>query len=167
MTDITIHRAEATGRDIARVAPLFDAYRQFYEQPSDLARATAFIRARLAADESIVLLAVDRSRDDAGVGFVQLYRLFSSVSATRILVLNDLYVSPDYRRLGVARALMNAARAFAADAGVETISLETADDNVKAQALYESLGYAWTPSTFRTYILDLARPVADRSEDLS
>ena len=41
MNDFTIHRADAD--DIVRVAPLFDAYRSFYGQPSDVARAAGLM----------------------------------------------------------------------------------------------------------------------------
>jgi ribosomal protein S18 acetylase RimI-like enzyme len=160
VTGIVVRRATSDAQEIARIAPLFDAYRQFYRQPPDPGLALEFITARLRAGESVVLLATDSAHPGVGVGFTQLYRTFSSVSACRILVLNDLYVAPEYRRHGVARLLMEAARALAAEEGVGRILLETAEDNVQAQRLYESLGYVWTPSSFRTYVLDLAR---DRS----
>jgi hypothetical protein len=44
----------ATMADLASIAPLFNAYRQFYEQADDLALATAFIQNRLASAESVI-----------------------------------------------------------------------------------------------------------------
>src|SRR3954451_2647604 len=90
------------------VGPLFDAYRQFYEQPSDPALARAFIGERLAHGESVIFLA---ERGDRPVGFVQLFPLFSSTAARprRLWLLNDLYVAPEARGSGVARALMQRA----------------------------------------------------------
>ena len=90
--------------DVDAVAPLFDAYRQFYQQPSDPALARAFIAERLARSESVIFLA---ERDGQAVGFVQLYPLFSSTAARprRLWLLNDLFVSPvGPRRRGGARA---------------------------------------------------------------
>ena len=46
---------------------LFDAYRQFYEQPPDLALARAFIGGRLERGESIVFLA-ERAADRSASG---------------------------------------------------------------------------------------------------
>ena len=43
--------------DVDAVAPLFDAYRQFYQQSSDPALARAFIAERLARSESVIFLA--------------------------------------------------------------------------------------------------------------
>ena len=88
--------------DLRAVAALFDGYRQFYEQPADYPLAEAFIRDRLANDESVVFLALDRE-SRAGLGFVQLYPSFSSAAARRIWILNDLYVAPTARRRGVGR----------------------------------------------------------------
>jgi ribosomal protein S18 acetylase RimI-like enzyme len=84
---------QATLEDLDAVAPLFDAYRQFYQQPHDLPLARAFLQARLSAGDSIVYLAED---EGAAVGFVLLYPLFSSTAPRpgRIWLLNDLYVVP-------------------------------------------------------------------------
>lgn len=124
--------------DVDRLAPLFDAYRGFYGQAGDPALAARFLRERLAHGESFVLLA---ERGGEAVGFVQLYPLFSSVRARRILVLNDLYVAEPARRGGVAQALLREAEAFAREAGALRLALETGEDNRAAQRLYEKLGW--------------------------
>ncbi|MBS0381617.1 MAG: GNAT family N-acetyltransferase [Proteobacteria bacterium] len=143
--------ARATPADLDALASLFDAYRVFYGQASDPAAAHAFVGQRLQHHESVVFMARD---DGTAVGFTQLYPAFSSVSARRIWILNDLFVAPDARQRGVARALMSAARAFALDTGALRLVLETADDNHPAQALYESLGYVRETGT-RHYALTL------------
>lgn len=134
MTDI--HRA--TPADLAALAPLFDAYRRFYGQPGDVARAEAFLRERLQRGESVVLLA---GRDGATVGFAQLYPMFSSVRTARVWILNDLFVAEQARRGGVARALLAAAASFAKDDGARGIMLETSRDNAPARALYRAAGW--------------------------
>ena len=85
---------EAGPADTEVVAPLFDAYRQFYEQPADRALARAFIADRLERGDSVIFLA---ERNGRAVGFVQLYPLFSSTAARpRPLWLhNDLFVAPE------------------------------------------------------------------------
>jgi ribosomal protein S18 acetylase RimI-like enzyme len=126
--------------DVDAVAPLFDAYRQFYQQPSDPALARAFIAERLARSESVIFLA---ERDGQAVGFVQLYPLFSSTAARprRLWLLNDLFVSPSARGGGVARALMQRARRLGEETGAAGLELVTARSNAPAQRLYESLGW--------------------------
>jgi len=132
----SIHRA--TLADLDAVAPLFNAYRVFYSQPSDLARARDFLRERMGANESVVLLA---HLEGQPAGFTQLYPLFSSVRTARTWLLNDLYVAPDARRRGVAQALLRAAADFAHGQGAAGLSLETARDNAPARALYRAAGW--------------------------
>ena len=126
--------------DVDAVAPLFDAYRQFYQQPSDPGLSRAFIAERLARSESVIFLA---ERDGRAVGFVQLYPLFSSTAARprRLWLLNDLFVSPSARGGGGARALMDRARRLGEETGAAGLELATARTNTPAQRLYESLGW--------------------------
>ena len=128
----------ATIVDLDAVAPLFDAYRQFYGQPADPARARTFIGERLRHGDAVILLA---QRDGAAAGFTQLYPLFSSVRTGRVWQLNDLYVAPPARRHGVGRALLAAARDHAAASGALGLQLETQRSNTAAQRLYAALGW--------------------------
>lgn len=132
-----IRRASLT--DLEIVTPLFDAYRQFYEQKPDLARARTFLAERIGRDESVIFLAL--APDGTGIGFTQLFPLFSSTVARRIWLLNDLFVAPGHRGTGVAHRLMEAARTHAVETGAAAIELATAATNRSAQRLYESLGY--------------------------
>lgn len=131
---------QAGPADVDLVAPLFDAYRQFYEQPSDLPLARAFIAERLARAESVIFLA---ERGGRAVGFVQLYPVFSSTTARprRLWLLNDLYVAPEARQGGAGRALMARARRLAEETDASGLELVTARTNTIGQRLYESEGY--------------------------
>ncbi len=51
-------------------------------------------------------------------------------------------VAAEWRRRGVGRMLMDAAEKWARRQGLKMLYLETAEDNVAAQAFYEALGYA-------------------------
>lgn len=129
----------ATLADLDALASLFDAYRVFYAKPSDPETARAFLRERLANGESVILLARDANGN--ALGFTQLYPCFSSVSARSLWILNDLFVVASARRRGVARALIERARQHAVKTGAVRLTLQTAHDNARAQALYESLGW--------------------------
>ena len=146
----TITRAAAA--DLDDLAPLFDAYRQFYGQPSDLALASDFLGRRLEARDSVVLLA----RDEAGgaLGFTQLYPTFTSLGCARIFVLNDLFVAEQARGRGMGKALLAAAADFARDAGAARLTLSTDVANRAAQALYERVGWVRNDD-FLTYNLRL------------
>ena len=87
---------EAQSGDLEPLARLFDEYRQFYEQASDLEGARRFLAERGSRHESVVFLAID-SVSGTAVGFTQLYPSFSSISMKRVWILNDLYVREEYR----------------------------------------------------------------------
>lgn len=146
--------SRATDDDLDALTLLFDAYRVFYGRTSDPATARQFLDARLHGGESTIFIARDAATRVA-LGFTQLYPSFSSVSARRIWILNDLFVAPGARRRGVAHALMASARTFAAADGAIRLVLETAEDNHTAQALYASLGWVRETGT-RHYSLELA-----------
>lgn len=141
---------QATIHDLDLVAPLFDAYRVFYGQPTDIARATQFLRERFQHHDSVVLLALDGEGE--GVGFVQLYPMFSSVRTARMYLLNDLFVAPNARRRGVAATLMREAMDFARAIGASGMTLATAHTNAPAQQLYESMGWK-RDEEFREYFV--------------
>ena len=132
----------ATLDDLDALALLFDGYRTFYEQASDLARARDFLRERMLREESVIFLARD---DGTAVGFTQLYPMFSSVRTAPVWVLNDLFVAAHARGRGVARALLDAAMAHARATGAARLTLSTALTNTTAQRLYEAHG--WTRDT--------------------
>ena len=152
---MAIYIRRATPSDLDDLAPLFDAYRQFYRKPPDLALAHRFLEARLARNESVIFLALADSTPGAkALGFTQIYHTFCSTAAAPIIVLYDLFVTPGVRQKGVGRALMEAAHHYARESGVQRVVLSTAHDNLKAQALYESLGYQ-LDTAFRVYELPL------------
>ncbi len=139
----------ATADDVEHLAPLFDLYRVFYGQPSDLALASDFLTERLTGNESVVLLAQD---GDALPGFTQLYPSFSSVRARRTWILNDLFVAATARRRGVASRLLHSAAQFARGDGALRLELETDRDNAGAQALYRSLGWLEYDDSLRFHL---------------
>ncbi|MDG4605160.1 MAG: GNAT family N-acetyltransferase [Candidatus Contendobacter sp.] len=136
MSTITVRQAVLSDLDV--LASLFDRYRQFYGQTSNVAAAREFLLARFNHGESVLLIAFD---DSAPVGFVQLYPSFSSVSLARIFILNDLFVSEHCRKKGVGSRLIQAAIGHARILGAARLSLSTAVTNQTAQAVYEATGW--------------------------
>lgn len=128
------------------VAPLFDAYRQFYGQAPDIDRARQFLLERLQKYQSVIFAVVE---SDRALGFTQLYPSFSSVSMKPIWILNDLYVADFARRRGVGAQLLLAAKEHALQTGAVRLELTTAIDNTTAQALYEKLGWRKDTTYFR------------------
>ena len=131
----------ASADDVQLIAPLLDQYRIFYKQSQDLHAAEEFLSHRLARSESIVFVALD---GETAMGFTQLFPSFSTVSLQRIYILNDLFVAPDFRKLGVGKALLATAQQYCIEQGGKGLALETATDN-PAQELYTKMG--WTKDT--------------------
>lgn len=136
MPHIAITRATLT--DAPLIAPLFAAYREFYKKPDgDSVRCEVFLRERISKNESAIFVA---RQSNVVAGFTQLYPIFTSVGLARVWHLNDLFVAPQSRRHGVAKALMLHAIAFAKQDGAARLTLETQVDNTSARSLYEKLG---------------------------
>lgn len=133
------HIRLVTSTDIEALAFLFDQYRQFYEPAPNLALAKTFIADRLNQQDSVIFVA--ENSDKNLIGFCQIYPSFCSVAAAKIGVLYDLFVVSDIRKTGTGRALMLAAHEYAAINDMARLDLTTAKDNLKARALYESLGW--------------------------
>ena len=120
-----------------QIVPLFDAYRVFYKQVSNLEASKQFIKKRLEKEDSIILLAF---AEDKPVGFTQLFQSFSSVSMQSLFILNDLYVDSNYRKQGFGVALLNKAKTLCKKNNYKGLALQTETTN-PAQKLYESLGW--------------------------
>lgn len=142
---------QATIFDLDVLVLLFDAYRQFYRRPPDPDLARRFLLERFQHNESIIFVALNA--DATGVGFTQLYPSFSSASAARILILNDLFVASGARRMGIGAMLLGAAVRYGRESGVVRLTLSTEVTNLTAQALYEKEG--WKRQT-EFYSYDLA-----------
>ena len=101
---------KATPADANIIGPVFDLYRIFYKQKSNVEEANRYIKARLEANESIIFFIKDKERC---IGFTQLYPTFDSVNLRKKIVLYDLYICEDYRRKGNGKILMDAAKDYA------------------------------------------------------
>jgi GNAT superfamily N-acetyltransferase len=126
--------------DLPELLPLMRGYCDFYEvDPSD--DALLAMSRELIADpekEGVQLIA----RDDAGraVGFATIFWSWSTLSASRIGVMNDLFVAESARGSGAAAALIAACAERCRERGATSLDWQTAHDNRRAQAVYERVG---------------------------
>ena len=126
--------------DLGELLPLLRGYADFYEvSPSD--EALLELSRALIADpvrEGMQFLA----RDDAGraIGFATVFWLWSTTSATRIGLMNDLFVAPEGRGSGAAQALIERCREACRERGASKLTWQTAKDNARAQKVYDRIG---------------------------
>ncbi len=142
----------ATLDHLEQLAPLFDAYRVFNGQESNLEAATAFLRERFLLRESVIYLALEQ---DVTLGFTQLYPSFSSVSLKRLWILNDLFVISEARGQRIGEALIGAALKLARASGAVGVRLNTPRTNSSAQKLYERMRFQREDLQYQMYFLSV------------
>ena len=130
---------EATIQDIPQLAGLFDAYRIFYKNKSDILSAISFLSERINNNESVIYISEDEGNNLTG--FVQLYPLFSSTRMKKLWLLNDLFVSPELRGKGISVALIEHAKDLCRTSGSCGMILETAKSNLIGNNLYPKTGF--------------------------
>lgn len=148
---ITLSVRQATIEDLDEVTGLFNQYRVFYKQESDLEGARRFLFDRFEHRESIIFLAIGNENNRA-IGFTQLYPSFSSISMKRSWILNDLFVHEDFRRSGAAKLLLEKAKTYAKQTKAKGLGLSTAVTNEIAQKLYEQNGYKKDEEFYHYYL---------------
>ena len=132
--------AAVTEEDLPELLPLMRGYCDFYEvAPSD--DALLAMSRRLIADpelEGVQLIARD---DDGGaVGFATIFWTWSTLTAERLGVMNDLFVAERARGGGAADALIEACAERCRERDVAELAWQTAHDNARAQKLYDRIG---------------------------
>jgi ribosomal protein S18 acetylase RimI-like enzyme len=95
--------------------------------------------------EEVAFLAHDESGEPAGFALARRKN-------PRLGFLSDLYVRPDARRGGIARALVREVTGALAERGVEVVSLEVGAANERARSIYSRWG-------FREDLLELVVPL--------
>lgn len=140
------HGVELVGAvDLPDLLPLMRAYCDFYnESPSD--DALLELSRALVADplrEGFQLIA----RDSLGVavGFATVFWSWDTTEASRIGIMNDMFLVPAARGVGLADRLIEACVQRCVERGASRLEWETAPENVRAQSVYERVGAVREP----------------------
>jgi ribosomal protein S18 acetylase RimI-like enzyme len=132
--------APVTEADLPDLLPLMRAYCDFYEVLPTDEDLLAMSRALIADPQREGVQLIARDSGGAAIGFATVFWSWSTLSATRIGVMNDLFVAPEARGSGIAPALIDACLERTREHGAGSLSWQTARDNARAQALYERVG---------------------------
>lgn len=134
-----------TPDDLPDLLALMRLYCEFYAtSPSDDS-LLGLARALMAepALEGVQLIA----RDEYGkaLGFATVFWSWDTTEASRIGIMNDLYVSPQARGSGLAEQLIAAGAQRCRERGASRLEWQTGPDNRRAQAVYDRVGGAREP----------------------
>jgi ribosomal protein S18 acetylase RimI-like enzyme len=144
----------ASDSDVPALLPLLRGYCDFYEaSPSDDG-LLEMARALIATSDDDGALLVARDEGGAVIGFAIVCWKWSSLRASRIAVMEDLFVAPEARGQGAADELIRACADLARKLGAPVMTWLTAPDNYRAQAVYNRAGA--TSEAFLEYELELA-----------
>lgn len=120
--------------------PLMRAYCDFYGVDPPDAALEALSRALIADPEMEGQQVLARDGSGRAVGFATIFWSWSTLSASRIGVMNDLFVHSDARGSGVGEALIRECASRCEARGATSLGWQTAKDNLRAQAVYERVG---------------------------
>jgi GNAT superfamily N-acetyltransferase len=125
--------------DLPGLLPLLRGYCDFYEvAPSD-DELLALARALIADPERDGVQLLARNEGEA-VGFATIYWSWATTIASRIGVMNDLFVAPAARGTGAAEQLIQACLDECRKHGAAELVWQTAPDNTRAQRVYDRVG---------------------------
>ena len=147
MTEIAIRRASAADAEILS---------QFIHQSAaeqDGLEEVVVTQENLLADgfgANPLFFAIIAECENAPAGFALYFPNYSTWMSRRGIYLEDLYVLPEFRRRGVARALMAQLASIAVELGGGRINWLVLRENAKAVEFYRSLhaelGDEWMPA---------------------
>ena len=138
---MTVAIRDITPSDYAQWLPLWDGYNAFYGRsgatalPAEIT-ATTWQRFFEPAEPVHALVA---ERDGHLVGLTHYLFHRSTILLAPICYLQDLFTTPDLRRTGVGRALIEAVYRRAEQAGSARVYWQTHETNLLARRLYDQV----------------------------
>nr|WP_263323282.1 GNAT family N-acetyltransferase [Neobacillus sp. Marseille-Q6967] len=140
---------QATIQDLGRIIPIFDSYREYFGQPKNPEAVERFLFQKFERLESIIYIA---EQDSEVIGIAQLYPVFSSLTLERVWLLNDFFISEQYRNRAVGTMLFNKVKEFSSLTKAKGIELTVEHVNQKAWQFWERQGFK-LDEEFRSYFL--------------
>jgi ribosomal protein S18 acetylase RimI-like enzyme len=142
---------QATIKDLPKIVPIFDSYREYFKQQKNPLKVESFLFEKFVHLESVIFIAEQESEV---IGFAQLYPIFSSLSLERVCLLNDFYISEEYRNNGIGKQLFAKVKEFTLLTKSKGIELSVEHTNRKAWQFWEKQGFR-IDDEFRFYFYKL------------
>lgn len=134
-----IHIRAAEVRDVPLILRLVRELAEFEREPGAVVATEDMLSAALFGDRPAAE-AVIAEHDSEAVGFALFFQNFSTWTGRPGLYLEDLYVTPAARGLGVGTALLHHLAGIALDRGYGRFEWAVLDWNEPAIAFYRSMG---------------------------
>jgi len=147
--------ATVSEADLPELLPLMRGYCDFYEVDPPDDELLAMARTLIADPEHEGVQLIARDEGGRAVGFATIFWTWSTLSASRLGVMNDLFVAKDARGGGAAEALIAACAERCREHGATSLEWQTAHTNERAQAVYDRVG-ARRDDRWLDYSLELA-----------
>lgn len=142
---------QATIKDLPKIVPIFDSYREYFKQQKNPLKVESFLFEKFVHLESVIFIAEQESEV---IGFAQLYPIFSSLSLERVWLLNDFYISEEYRNNGIGKQLFAKVKEFTLLTKSKGIELSVEHTNRKDWKFWEKQGFR-IDDEFRFYFYKL------------
>lgn len=142
---------QATIQDLTKIVPIFDCYREYFQQQRHPTKVESFLFEKFEHLESVIYIAEKYSEV---IGFAQLYPTFSSLTLERVWLLNDFFISEEYRNSGVGKQLFEKVKEFTWLTNSKGIELSVEHINQKAWEFWERQGFK-VDEEFRYYFYKL------------
>lgn len=126
-------------KNLKEVLPLIRKYQEFYKisDINDDRNNEFFLQFSENGNDGCLFLY--RNNEGTAVAFATVYFTFVSSIPAKVAVMSDLYTLPEHRRKGIGKLLVNHCLQFGLKKGAARLQWLTAEDNVQAQKLYDSL----------------------------
>jgi ribosomal protein S18 acetylase RimI-like enzyme len=131
---------------------LYRGYSEFYGvelAPDQLDRVWSWI---FDSQKIHCFVVVDASGEGPAIGFAHLRPVVNALRGRIDGYLDDLFVEPAQRGTGAVQALFEAIDAYAAEQGWHEVSWITAEDNHRAQGVYDKVA---SRTSWVTYEMDV------------
>ena len=134
----------ATAEDVPRLLAFIRGIAEYERLTHQVTATEKDLLASLFGDQPAAeaLLAF---ADDEPAGFAVYFHTYSTFLARRGMHLEDLYVSPEYRRLGLGTLMLRRVAAIAVERGCGRFEWMALDWNTDAHRFYEGLGAEMLP----------------------
>ncbi len=136
--------------NIGEILPLIKGYQEFYKatEISETQNREFFSQFGLNSPYGCQF---GYKENGKFIAFATLYFSFASTIASKVGVMNDLYVTPENRGKGIARKLIDHCLGYVKENGAVRLQWTTVPENTTAQKTYEKLPIKKSTWHFYTY----------------